>query len=107
MNHTYPATQEWENREKYRALRKLRRNVKTTNSPSFYNYDRRDFLKDVSRRERIQTFTGFLVLIVLTLGIVFLLWELFTFPVIEAAPVVDDQYICENLEEYDIDGMEA
>lgn len=49
---------------------------------------------------------GFLILIVLTLGVLFLIADLFTFPEVQAAPVVDDKYICDSLENYDIRGME-
>lgn len=75
--------------------------------PSINRYERRDYLEEISKREKLRKIVGFLALMVLTLGVVFLLWDLFTFPVLEAAPVIDDQYICANLEKYDIDGMEA
>lgn len=70
--------------------------------PSISRYERRK--KEPSNARKI---VGFLALLVLTLGVVLLLWDLFTLPVIEAAPVVDDQYICSHLEEFDIEGMEA
>lgn len=74
---------------------------------SIHPYERRDYSQGVERRRGIRKIVGFLVLIVLTLGAVFVLYDLFTFPVIEAAPIVDDQYICANLEKYDIEGTEA
>lgn len=74
-------------------------------------YERRDqqpdYLEEMSRREKLRRIVGILILIVLTLGVIFLLWDLFTFPSVQAAPVVDDQYICTHLEEYSIDGQEA
>lgn len=66
---------------------------------SISTYERRDsqpeYLTELNRRENIKNITGFLIMIVLTLGIVFVAYDLLHSPEkARAAAVVDDKAIC-------------
>lgn len=69
-------------------------------SPSIFPHERRP------KKDKYAV-VEWLFLIALVIGAVLFIWDLVRFSEVEAAPVVDDVFLCGNLENYDIEGNEA